>query len=303
MTPKPGTKVIHSLNDYLIKGENINCDLFDVALRFREKKVGIIADISKMFQAIKIRPDDARFHRFVFRENPNHPIHVFELVTVTFGDKPSPTAAIVTLRHVVDENAPNDDQLKKVVTEQFYMDDLNESVTNVDEAIQLKKNLTETLAKGHFNIRKWQSNIEEACDETEDTEAATILGTKWDLQKDTLKVKEVKPSNDVPTKRSILSQTASYYDVLGMLSGILIRPKILLQKLWQLDIDRDTPLNPDGELWGMLMDINRDLEEISEIEIPRCLIPERFRGRRPLPRVSLHGFSDASKTLWALEYG
>lgn len=38
----------HSLSDYLAKGENINCILFEVALRFREKEVGVIADISKI---------------------------------------------------------------------------------------------------------------------------------------------------------------------------------------------------------------------------------------------------------------
>ena len=246
----------HSLNDYLIKGENVNSDLFDVALRFRENEVGVITDISKMFQAIKLRDEDARFHRFDFRENTNHPIQVFELSTVTFGDKPSPTAAILTLRKVINENAPNNEQLKRVVSEQFYVDDLNESVTNVGEALELKENLTETLAKGHFHIRKWQSNLQEVCDESEDTKTATVLGTKWDLQKDTLKIKEVEPNNDAPTKRSILSQTASYYDVFGMLSGVLVRPKILLQKLWQLEMDWDTPLNPNGELCGALRDIN-----------------------------------------------
>ena len=98
-----------SLNDCLIKGENINASLLEVALRFRENEVGMIADISKMFQAIKIPKEDARFHRFVFRESPNHPMQIYELTTVTFGDKPSPTAAIVTMRHVVREYAPDDD--------------------------------------------------------------------------------------------------------------------------------------------------------------------------------------------------
>nr|XP_054775061.1 uncharacterized protein LOC129283252 [Lytechinus pictus] len=165
----------HSLNDYLIKGENVNSNLFEVALRFRENEVGVIADISKMFQAIKIPPDDARFHRFVFRENPNYPMQVYELRTVTFGDKPSPTAAIVTLRHVASEHAPDDDKLQKVITEQFYMDDLNESVRTTEEALELKSKLTDTLKKGNFNIRKWQSNVKKVCDETENTETATVL--------------------------------------------------------------------------------------------------------------------------------
>ncbi|XP_063962448.1 uncharacterized protein LOC135155912 [Lytechinus pictus] len=285
----------HSLNDYLMKGENINSDLFEVALRFRENEVGIIADVSKMYQAIKIKSDDARFHRFVFRENSSHPIQVYELTTVTFGDKPSPTAAIVTLRHVVDEHAPEDDKLKEVVARQFYVDDLNESVTNVPEALELKSKLSKTLQKGNFTIRKWQSNATEACDETEDSTDATALGTKWNLSKDTLRVKEVKSTLLVPTKRNILAQTASYYDVFGMLSGLLVRPKILLQKLWQLNLDWDTPLNDKGELCAILRDINRDLEEVASIEIPRCLIPEPFKGIRPLPEVSLHGASDASE--------
>ncbi|KAJ8032361.1 hypothetical protein HOLleu_25872 [Holothuria leucospilota] len=286
----------YSLNDYLVKGENINSSLFDVALRFHENEVGVIADISKMFQAIKLRPDDARFHRFVFRERPSYPIEVFELTTVTFGDKPSPTAAIVTLRHVVEEYAPGNGRLIKLVSDQFYMDDLNESVDNIEEALELKSSLTETFGKGRFAIRKWQSNAKEVCDDTEDKTMATALGTKWDLSKDTLKVKEVVTSQEViPTKRNLLARTASYYDVFGMLSGILVRPKILLQKLWQLDVDWDTPLDRIKEVYTTLSEIDRDLKEVDSMEIPRCLIPDVYKGPRPLPEVSLHGASDASE--------
>ncbi|XP_041471192.1 uncharacterized protein LOC121420595 [Lytechinus variegatus] len=285
----------HALNDYLMKGENVNSNLFEVALRFRENEVGVIADISKMYQAIKIKPDDARFHRYVFRESPSHPLQVFELSTVTFGDKPSPTAAILTLRHVVEEHAPRDEGLKDVVVHQFYMDDLNESVSDVQQALELKSKLTKTLEKGKFNLRKWQSNKREVCDETEDMKSATVLGTKWNLEKDTLSVKEVKPIKGIPTKRSILKQTASYYDVFGVLTGILVRPKILLQKLWQLNLDWDTPIDSQKELCATLDAINKDLEEVVDVEIPRCLIPEEFKGTRPLPEVSLHGLSDASE--------
>lgn len=291
----------HSLNDYLSKGENLNSELFNVALRFRENEVGIIADIKKMFQAVKIRPEDARFHRFVFRENPDQPIRVYELTTVTFGDKPSPAAAIVTLRHVVGQHAPGDEGLKKVVTDQFYMDDLSESVKDVSDALELKSKLTKTLEGGNFNIRKWQSNKKEVCDAEQDTTAATILGTKWNLTTDRLTVKAVKPvERDSPTKRKILAYTASYYDVFGMLSGLLIRPKILLQKLWQLNVDWDTPLQDRPEICNMLRNISSDLEEFATIEIPRCLIPERYRGKRPLPQVSIHGASDASEDAMGL---
>ncbi len=66
----------HSLNDYLSKGNNLNNDIFNVALRFREYEVGIIADISKMFQAVKMTSEDARFHRYLHRKHPDDPIQV-----------------------------------------------------------------------------------------------------------------------------------------------------------------------------------------------------------------------------------
>ena len=291
----------HSLNDYLAKGDNLNSDLFNVALRFRENEVGIIADIKKMYQAVKIRPEDARFHRFVFRKNPDQSIQVYELTTVTFGDKPSPAAAIVTLRHAVEQYAPGDEGLKKVITEQFYMDDLSESVRDTEEALKLKAKLTRTLEGGKFDIRKWQSNKREVCDAEEDQTSATVLGTKWNLDTDTLSVKVVKPlDGDVLTKRKILANVASYYDVFGMLSGLLIRPKILLQKLWQLNVDWDTPLQDRPEICSMFDHISKDLEGATKIEISRCLIPDEFRGSRPLPEVSLHGFSDASEDAMGL---
>ena len=286
----------HCLNDYLAKGDNLNLNIFEIGLRFREYEVGVVADISKMFQAIKLTPDDARFHRYLFRDSPDKPIEVFELQTVTFGDKPSPTAAIIALRHVAQEHAPDNPEIQRVVSNQFYVDDLNDSQRSVDSVKFLKSDLTATLAKGNFNIRKWLSNVPEICDaEFAPSDGnATVLGTRWNLKKDTLSVKPVQFQDYMPTKRNILKKTASYYDVFGILSGIIVRPKMLLQKLWQFDLDWDTPISPDSELCKTLKVIERDLKDVAEIEINRCLIPEKYRGQ-PLPNVSLHGLSDASE--------
>ncbi|KAJ8023658.1 hypothetical protein HOLleu_36155 [Holothuria leucospilota] len=88
----------------------------------------------------------------------------------------------------------------RLVTDQFYMDDLNESLIDVKQALDLKTKLIGILKKGSFAIRKWQSNAPEVSDETEDNCGATALGTKWDLVKDTLKVKDVSHATDgVPT--------------------------------------------------------------------------------------------------------
>lgn len=66
------------------------------------------------------------------------------------------------------EHAPEDEQLKRVVAEQFYIDYFNESVIDINEALKLKSKLTETLQKSNFSIKKWRSNFEAVCDKTED---------------------------------------------------------------------------------------------------------------------------------------
>ena len=287
----------HSLNDYFAKGDNLNVNIFDVALRFREYEVGVIADISKMFQAVKVTTEDARFHRYVFRKHPSDPIQVYELLTVTFGDKPSPTAAIVVLGHVAAHNAPDDSEIQRVVANQFYVDDLNDSQRSIEGTLCLKQNLTVALDRGNFKIRKWLSNKSDVSD-TEyypKDDIAMALGTRWNLVEDTLSVKEVTLNECTPTKRNILKTTASYYDVFGMLSGILVRPKMLLQKLWTFDIDWDTPISPDSDLFHVWESVKRNLKDVGTVKIERCLIPEKFRGMTPLPEVSLHGASDASE--------
>ncbi|XP_064651979.1 uncharacterized protein LOC135502804 [Lineus longissimus] len=248
-----------------------------------------------MFQAVKVAPEDARFHRYVFAESPEDPIKVYELTTVTFGDKPSPTAATIALRHVATENAPDDPEIRRVVEEQFYVDDLTESQRDVEEVSKMKHKLTTTLNTGQFVIRDLLSNKKEICDKQcyPPDEATTVLGTKWNLSEDTLQVKKVNDADTIATKRNLLKKTASYYDVFGILSGVLVRPKIILQKLWTFDVGWDTPISPfDG--FNHAVDVKRDLRELDTIKVNRCLIPQRYQGKSPLPRVSLHGFSDAS---------
>ena len=82
-----------------------------------------------------------------------------------------------------------------------------------------------------------------------------------------------------PTKRNILKKTASYYDVFGMLSEILVKPKTLLQRLWTFDIDWDTSIPLDSELYHSLEIIKDNLKEVNSIKIQRCLIPEKFQKK------------------------
>ncbi|UYV67111.1 hypothetical protein LAZ67_4003911 [Cordylochernes scorpioides] len=57
-----------SLNDYLEKGPNLLEKIPEILIRFREKGIGVIADIRKAFQMITVQLQDQDFLRFLWRD-------------------------------------------------------------------------------------------------------------------------------------------------------------------------------------------------------------------------------------------
>ena len=55
---------------------------------------------------------------------------------------------------------------------------------------------------------------------------------------DTLQIK-VSDSETRMTKRSILNYTSSIFDTLGILSPIILEPKLIIQSLWKEKVDWD----------------------------------------------------------------
>ncbi len=88
----------HILNDYYAKGPDMLGDLFGILLRFCQKPVAIVGDISKMYNSFLISEVDEMTHRFLWRDmNPNKELDHYCLQTVTFGDRPSGVIAITAL--------------------------------------------------------------------------------------------------------------------------------------------------------------------------------------------------------------
>lgn len=89
-----------SLNDTLLVGPTIQDDLFQQVVRFRIHQYVLTADIEKMFRQIKIHPEDAKFQKILWRDNPNEPIKTFTLDTVTYGTASAPFLAVRTLKQL-----------------------------------------------------------------------------------------------------------------------------------------------------------------------------------------------------------
>lgn len=91
------------------------------------------------------------------------------------------------------------------------------------------------------------------------------------------------------TKRALVSDIAKTFDALGWFSPIILKMKILLQRLWEskAEWDDDVPelVKDTWHQW------RAELPCLCEKHIPRCYSPSNFH---PI-LTQLHGFCDASE--------
>ena len=114
-----------SLNDNLLTGPDLLQNLIVLGFRFREQKLAITADIEAMFLQVKVPPEDCKVLRFLWRDNPDEPVKVYENGRHIFGAKNSPTCAIYALQQVAKDKAQDSPHIVKLITRNFYMDDLS----------------------------------------------------------------------------------------------------------------------------------------------------------------------------------
>ena len=97
-----------------------------------------------------------------------------------------------------------------------------------------------------------------------------------------------------PTKRNIISTIGKFYDPLGFLSPVIIRFKVLFQKLCELKVGWDE--TPPEELLQEWRSLVNDLKEGHPVSIPRSY--HTGMAENPVT-YSLCGFCDASTRAYA----
>ena len=119
----------HKLNDYWMKGPDLLNNLFGVVLRFKEKEVALVGDISKLYNRILIPGRDQHVHRFLWRnlETSREP-DVYVKTVLTFGDKPAPAMAQIALTKTAEESKITHPKAAEVITKNAYMDDIYDPV-------------------------------------------------------------------------------------------------------------------------------------------------------------------------------
>ena len=119
---------------------------------------------------------------------------------------------------------------------------------------------------------------------------SSVLGLKWIPDIDVFSYLMHTPSSNY-TKRTLLSSIAQIYDPCGWISPIVFWSKVLMQHVWTLGLDWDSPLTDHiSEKWSRFV---KELPEIEKLRIP-CFI-----SLTTAVNIQLHGFSDGSESGYA----
>ncbi|XP_030749216.1 uncharacterized protein LOC115877196 [Sitophilus oryzae] len=114
-----------------------------------------------MYRMCLVNPDQRSLQRILWRENPDSPIEIFELATITYGMSAAAFLAIRCLHHIGLECSEESPVISDVIKNHFYVDDFLSGGDSIDDAIFIANEVTRYLKKGCFELRKWISNSPE----------------------------------------------------------------------------------------------------------------------------------------------
>ena len=206
-----------SLNDCLHVGPALSPLLYDILIRFREKRVALVGDIEKAFLNVEVKLRDRDCLRFLWVNNVDSeqvdPV-VYRFCRVVFGVNCSPFLLNATLQYHLDTFAEIDPKFVRIMKRSFYVDDLVTGDKTTQAASEMHDKAKERLALGGFKLRKWLTNSDElrekvqqcelcdgaklndktkSADESyakemlgrkEGTKNEKVLGLSWDCNKD-----------------------------------------------------------------------------------------------------------------------
>ena len=211
--------------------------------------------------------------RFLWLKDPyvlNSEVLQLRFCRLVFGLRPSPSMLGVALTHHLDAHKGQHAELVALIKNSIYVDHLLTGANNVQEGFELYQQSKGLMAKGAFNLRKWNSNAtdlpqlidnkeeglvqpktEEPNRAVEEEDESFIkstvgpnqvpdtvvktLGVCWDTASDEISfdfTDLIESENTLQaTKRSLLKLTAKVFDPLGLLSPLTITMKWEFQSL------------------------------------------------------------------------
>lgn len=293
-----------SLNSIQMVGEKLQRDLHIQIMRFRRHKIGVITDISKMFNQVRINPKQYDLQRAFWRESPEHRLKEYYFTVVIFGSASSAHCAVRAMIQGARDQAKHYPEAARVIEECFYIDDGTFGGKTEEETGLLCREVEFVLAQAGFELKHWASNskrVEALLNaEGENTtvigkdDETKVLGLRWLKESDELTI-FVKPMQliESPTKREILRGVATLYDPNGFVAPIVINAKMIMQDVWrvkELGWDHKAPKDI-AQNWNKFQ---KDLPLLENFRIPRWVKTDTAKC------IQIHGFCDASAKAYGI---
>ncbi len=147
----------------------------------------------------------------------------------------------------------------------FYMDDGLSGADSLEEVIKIQEQLQRLFARGGFLLRKWKSSEPAALRHlpthlldpqpsqpiSGSDRFAKAPGIEWSISLDCFRLTVAKLQHfKTVTKRTLISDVANTFDVVGWFAPSIVKVKILLQRLWGAKVGWDDPVPPSLESPG-----------------------------------------------------
>ena len=150
-----------ALNHKPVSGPDLLQNLRWVIFRFRELRRALSADIQPMFLQVAVPSDDSRRLKFLWREDPEQRLEVYEYTRHVYWAMSSPIWTNYALHQVIKkDNAKDDKNLVKIVQPKFLQGQLSEVSQNNSLSNWNVQTFREFVSKGRFNLLKWITSDE-----------------------------------------------------------------------------------------------------------------------------------------------
>ena len=328
------------INDLLLKGPDRNNSLRGVLQRFRRHPYAVTADIENMFHQFAIPEDQRTYLRFFWYKDNDPKKEIIEYYSRVhlMGLRSSPAIANVGIRYAARKDPPKDghtwiaeddlldpyqrnatrtpDDIEKMLSRHFYVDDLLNSHPTPQEALYSIREGISRLQRYDLKLCKVQSNADlvrkafpskellpnlmelKPADNTDsEQDQSSSLGLQWNIKEDIFGIK-MQFKERPKTKRGFLGHMMSPYDPIGIASPALLSCKLLQREIFPpkdqdphrlhaLGWDDPIPSQFDKQ-WKQTIKACQDVQKLT---IPRSFYP---KGHGTPKHQQIFAFADAS---------
>ena len=297
-----------SPNEHLLQGPDMTNSLLGTLLRFRLGAHAVTADIKEMFMQVRVPRAERDYFRFLWwmDGDTSKPLYECRMLSHPFGARSSPGCVNYALKKTAEDHGEKfGEAAMQAIQRNFYVDNLLKAMDDEDECIELVKNVRLLCAAGGWRLNQWTSNnkkilasiptsevdvsISDLDLNKDELPAERALGTFWSMEEDSFFFRLSLKQKPI-TRRGMLSTVYGIYDILGLISPVIITAKMLLQKLCKSKVGWDEPIGEEiAQHWS---DWLESLSHLVDFKIRRNFAPDSF-GK--IVSWQLHHFSDASQ--------